>query len=223
MSTTILSHPDRGGSAGLEVTNRTVVTVLLAWLSLVVALAASGLFAGPPGTPPWQIALGAGLPLVAFFSLLRLSRAFRAFVLALDLRFVAAVQAWRWAGLEFLTLWSYGILPGVFAWPAGIGDMIVGFTAPAVALALARNPAFAGTRAFARWNIFGILDLAVALSLGTIVSLRATGAPGQITTAPMASMPLVLIPAFLVPAFIMLHAAALLQGRRLRASGGGAQ
>src|SRR6185437_8157592 len=52
------------------------------------------------------------------------------FVLALDLRFVAAVQAWRWAGLEFLTLYTYGILPGVFAWPAGLGDMIVGFSAP---------------------------------------------------------------------------------------------
>jgi len=223
MSTTILSHPAHGGSAGLEVTNRAVVTVLIAWLSLVVVLGATGNFVSPPQTPPWPIALGAGLPLVAFFALLRFSRAFRAFVLALDLRFVAAVQAWRWAGLEFLTLYSYGVLPGVFAWPAGIGDMIVGFTAPAVALALARNPAFAGTRAFARWNVFGILDLAVALSLGTLVSLRASGAPGEVTTAPMAYMPLVLIPVFLVPTFIMLHVAALLQGRRARAGGGGAQ
>ena len=223
MSTTILSHPARGGSVGPESTNRTVVTVLIAWLSLVILLGASGHFVSAARTPPWPIALGAGLPLVAFFALLRLSHAFRAFVLALDLRFVAAVQAWRWAGLEFLTLYAYGVLPGVFAWPAGLGDMIVGFTAPAVALALARNPAFAGTRAFARWNAFGILDLAVAVSLGTLVSLRASGAPGEVTTAPMAYMPLVLIPAFLVPIFIMLHVAALLQGRRMRASGGAAQ
>ena len=217
MSTTILSHPIRGGSAGLEVTNRTVAAVLIGWLGLVVFLATTGHFVTPPKMPPWPIALGAGLPLVVFFALLRFSRGFRAFVLALDLRFVAAVQAWRWAGLEFLTLYAYGILPGVFAWPAGVGDMIVGFTAPAVALALARDPAFAGTRAFARWNAFGILDLAVAVSLGTLVSLRASGGPGEVTTAPMAYMPLVLIPAFLVPTFIMLHVAALLQGRRVRA------
>ncbi len=223
MSTTILSHPVRGGSPGLEVTGRTVATVLVAWLALVVLLGATGHFVSPPKTAPWPIALGAGLPLAAFFALLRLSRSFRAFVLALDLRFVAAVQAWRWAGLEFLTLYAYGILPGVFAWPAGVGDMIVGFTAPAVALALARNPAFAGTRAFARWNIFGILDLAVAVGLGTLVSLRASGLPGEVTTAPMAYMPLLLIPVFLVPIFIMLHAAALLQGRRARAAAAGAQ
>ncbi len=222
MSTTILSYPARGGSGGLEITGRTVVTVLIAWLALVVLLGASGHFVSPPRIPPWPIALGAGLPLVAFFALLRYSRAFRAFVLALDLRFVAAVQAWRWAGLEFLTLYTYGILPGVFAWPAGLGDMIVGFSAPAVVLALARNPAFAGSRAFARWNVFGILDLAVALCVGTLASLRASGATGEVTTAPMAYMPLVLIPAFLVPFFIMLHAAALLQGRQVRAGGGGA-
>lgn len=219
MSTTILPHPARGGSAGLELTNRTVVTVLSAWLALVLLLGAGGHFVSPPQTPPWPIALGAGLPLVVFFTLLRLSRAFRAFVLTLDLRLVAAVQAWRWAGLEFLTLYSYGILPGVFAWPAGLGDMIVGFTAPAVAVALARNPAFAGTRAFARWNAFGILDLAVALGLGTLASLRASGVPGEVTTAPMAYMPLLLIPVFLVPVFIMLHVAALLQGREVRAGG----
>src|SRR5690348_16182819 len=219
MSTATLSYPARSGSGGLEAMGRTVVAVLIAWLALVVLLGASGHFITPPRIPPWPIALGAGLPLVAFFALLRFSRAFRAFVLALDLRFVAAVQAWRWAGLEFLTLYSYGILPGVFAWTAGLGDMIVGFTAPAVAVALARNPAFAGTRAFARWNAFGILDLAVALGLGTLASLRASGVPGEVTTAPMAYMPLLLIPVFLVPVFIMLHVAALLQGREVRAGG----
>ena len=32
-----------------------------------------------------------------------------------------------------------------------------------------------------------------------------TGAPGEISAAPMATLPLLLIPAFLVPLFLMLH------------------
>jgi hypothetical protein len=32
----------------------------------------------------------------------------------------------------------------------------------------------------------------------------------------MATLPLLIVPAFLVPLFLMLHAAALMQGRRMR-------
>ncbi len=71
MSTATLSYPARSGSGGLEAMGRTVVAVLIAWLALVVLLGASGHFITPPRIPPWPIALGAGLPLVAFFALLR--------------------------------------------------------------------------------------------------------------------------------------------------------
>jgi hypothetical protein len=46
----------------------------------------------------------------------------------------------------------------------------------------------------------------------------AMAAPGTIGTAPMATLPLLIVPAFLVPLFLMLHAAALMQGRRMRRS-----
>jgi hypothetical protein len=51
------------------------------------------------------------------------------------------------------------------------------------------------------------------VSLETLSAVLATGAPGEVTTLPMAQLPL-LIPAFLVLLFLMLHAAALLQRRR---------
>ena len=70
------------------------------------------------------------------------------------------------------------------------------------------------SRSFAVWNLLGILDLVVAVSIGAINTSLATGAPGEITVAPMAQMPLVLIPAYLVPLFVMLHLAALFQARR---------
>jgi len=192
-----------------------VVSALGVWLLLVLSLGAAGAFVGPPGTPPLAIAIGVAAPLVLFFGLLRLSQPFREFVLSLDLRLIAGMQAWRWAGLGFLDLYAYKVLPGVFALTAGLGDMAIGVTAPWIILALVRQPGFAARRAFIRWNILGILDLVIAFSIAAVTAVLATGAPGEISTAPMATLPLLVIPAFLVPFFLMLHAAALMQSRQL--------
>ncbi|MBD8882079.1 hypothetical protein IHE49_16470 [Rhodanobacter sp. 7MK24] len=148
-----------------------------------------------------------------FFAWLRFSPSFRAFILSLDLRLITAMQAWRWAGLGFLSLYAHNVLPAMFALPAGLGDMAVGFAAPWMILALVRRSDFAGSRAFVRWNLFGMLDLAVAIVLGTLSATLSSGAAGEITTAPMATLPLLVIPAFLVPLFLMLHTAALMQSR----------
>ena len=95
MATTILprpveSQPSRLGGIGLSVT-----LVLTAWFLLVVSLGAVGAFVARPGTPPLGIAIGVGAPLLVFFAWLRLSPSFRDFVLALDLRVIAGIQAWR--------------------------------------------------------------------------------------------------------------------------------
>jgi hypothetical protein len=130
---------------------------------------------------------------------------------------VAAIQGWRWAGLGFLSLYAHRILPGLFAFPAGLGDMAIGFTAPWIVLGLIRQPSFAAGRRFAVWNILGILDLVVAVSLGTICSGFIPGLVGNVTSGPMAQLPLILVPAYMVPFFIMLHFTALAQARRIRA------
>jgi hypothetical protein len=104
------------------------------------------------------------------------------------------------------------VLPGLFAWPAGLGDMAIGLTAPWIAAALTRNPGFAHTRRFAVWNGLGILDLAIAVTLGGAASGVVPGLT-SISTAPMAQLPLVLVPAFLVPLFVMMHLSAFLQAR----------
>jgi hypothetical protein len=197
-----------------------VFLVLAVWLALVVVLGATKALTVAPGTPPYPIAIAVVAPLVVFFAALRWSAAFRSFVSALNLPLIAAVQAWRWAGFGFLFLYAYGVLPGLFAWPAGLGDMAIGITAPWVVLALVRRPDFATSRLFRAWNLFGILDLVVAVSSAAISQSLASGAPGEITVAPMALLPLVLIPAYLVPLFIMLHVVALFQARRLLARSG---
>jgi hypothetical protein len=188
-----------------------IAGALAVWLALVCYLGATNQFIRPMGTPPVPILLGVVVPILLFLAAYRLWPAFREFILAADPRFLIALQSWRFAGLGFLALHAYGILPGSFAWPAGLGDIAIGVTAPFVMLALHRRPEFASSWLFATWNLLGILDLVVAVGTGASASAFATGAPGEVNTSPMALMPLVLIPAFFVPLFVMAHLAVLFQ------------
>jgi hypothetical protein len=188
--------------------------VLALWFVVVFLLGAAGAIARPPGTPPFPILIAATAPVLVFLGAYGGWPAFRAYVLSLDLPLATAIQAWRAGGLGFLALYAHGVLPGVFAWPAGLGDIAIGVTAPWVARALVRRPGFATSRVFVVWNLLGILDLVVAVSVGGLSSALASGAAGEVTTGPMAQLPLVLIPAYLVPLFVMLHLAALFQARR---------
>jgi hypothetical protein len=218
MTTAVLPRPTETQPPGLSGIRLSVTVVLSGWFLLVVSLGALGAFVAPPGAPPIAFGIAVGGPLLLFFTWLRLSPAFRGLILSLDLRLIAAMQGWRWAGLGFLSLYAHHVLPAVFAFPAGLGDMAIGITAPWMLLGLVRQPAFAASAAFIRWNVLGILDLIVALSIGTLSAALATGAPGEISTAPMATLPLLLIPAFLVPVFLMLHTSALMQSRRIARS-----
>ena len=199
---------------------RSIISVALAlWLGLVFVLGAQGAFVGSAGSPPLPIFLGLAIPLGVFFVAYFTWGAFRAFVLGADLRLIAAIQGWRWAGLGFLSLYAHGVLPGLFALPAGLGDMAIGVTAPWIVLGLIHDRSFVTSRRFRVWNILGIIDLVVAVSMGTISSGFLPGITGNVTTSAMAKLPLVLIPAYMVPLFIMLHFTALAQARQLARSG----
>ena len=215
MAVTVLPDPSRPQTLGSGSARRSIIVLLAAWLMLIVTLGAAGTFVGRPGTPPIAIGIGVAAPLLLFFASLRLSPSLRRFALSLDLRLLAGIQAWRWAGFGFLALYAHHVLPAMFAIPAGLGDMAVGVAAPWMILGLVRRPDFPTSHAFVRWNVLGIVDLVVAVSLGALGATLSPRILGGISTAPMATLPLVLIPAFLVPIFIMLHAAALMQSRQL--------
>jgi hypothetical protein len=198
---------------------RSIVVVALAlWLGLVFFLGAQGAFVTSAGSPPLPIFLGVAIPLGVFLAAYVGWTPFRDFILGADLRFVTAMQAWRWAGGQFFWLYSWSVLPGLFAFPAGFGDMAIGVTAPWIVLGLVRNPLFAASRRFFIWNILGIVDFVVAVSMGVLSSglfHGINGLNGNLTTGAMNRLPLVLIPAFVVPFFIMLHLTALFQARQL--------
>jgi hypothetical protein len=188
--------------------------VLTAWFALIAVLGATGTFVTAPGTPPVPIAIGVMVPIVLFFGGLWMSRPFRDFVLATDIRLMVGIQAWRFAGLAFLAMYAYGLLPGMFALPAGFGDIAIGLTAPWILVALIRQPRFAASKTFVVWNLLGLLDLVVAVGTGALSAAVATGVAGEVITSPMAGLPLVLIPVYLVPILFTLHIATLMQVRR---------
>jgi hypothetical protein len=215
MANTVLSHVDQPKIPAVSGTGTFVAVSFLAWLALVMVLGARGVFVAPSGAPPLALLIGLLAPLSLFLVGYLALQPLREFVLSVDLRLIVGIQAWRWAGFGFLTLYTYRVLPGVFAWPAGLGDMAIGVTAPLVLAALLRRPDFAAGKRFVAWNLSGILDLAVAVSIGALVPLFAPNLYGAISTAPMTELPLVLIPTYLVPTFLILHLTALFQARRL--------
>lgn len=205
------AQPITPGSASIA---PLIGALLAAWLVLVLILGSQGAFVGAPGAPPLAIFFAVAAPIALFAIGYRASTRFRDFVRGLDIQLATAVQAWRFAGFGFIALHAYHVLPGIFTWPAGLGDMAIGLTAPFVALALGRNPRVAASRGFVIWNLLGLLDFVVAISIGTLVASQVIGVADGTTTVPMSLLPLLLIPAFLVPGFAMLHITALIQARR---------
>lgn len=215
MANTVIARVDQPNVPAVSGTGTMIAAFFLAWLMLILVLGARGVFVAPVGAPPLPLLIGLVAPLSLFLIGYRFIRPVREFVLSADLRVIVAIQGWRWAGLGFLSLYTYRVLPGIFAWPAGIGDMAIGITAPLVLSALLRRPGFAAEKSFVAWNLSGILDLVVAVSIGALVPLLAPSFYGTVTTSPMTQLPLVVIPTYLVPTFLMLHLTALFQARAL--------
>jgi hypothetical protein len=142
------------------------------------------------------------------------SAEFRTYVLSLDPGTLTAVQSWRIAGFVFLVLYSYRMLPGMFALPAGWGDIFVGATALLVAAKWATPT---NRKSFIFWQWLGIADLMTALVTGAagrfIRPEDFTGASG-IATSSMTALPLSVIPVFAVPLFLIVHIICIAQARR---------
>ena len=97
-----------------------------------------------------------------------------------------------------------GQLPAHFALPAGWGDVAIGLAAPLVALALARS--VPGARPIAiSWNVVGVLDLFVAVGMGTGFLASLLSASRVPAAAAMGVYPMILVPTFAVPVSMLLH------------------
>ena len=213
----MFANADRSAAGRRVSTQAAFVLVLAVWFAAAALAGASGSLAAPPDQLFRPVLVSVIGPIAAFLAFYGGSSRFREFVLSRDIRVLTMLQMWRVVGFAFLMLTAHGVLPGLFAWPAGLGDVAVGLTAPLVVLALARRPEFALSRGFVAWNLLGLLDFVVAAATATLASgAVAALADGGPTSAPMEVWPLNLFPSFIVPLFVFAHLGVLFQVRALR-------
>ena len=181
--------------------------IIVGWFLFALSASALQLFTNGAGRIGIAVGIAALTPLIVFSLWFGASAGFREFALSLNPRTLTSVQAWRIIGFIFVLLEARGVLPAVFAWPAGYGDMAIGMTAGFVAWKFA-DPSHRNS--FILWQILGILDLVNAVSVGTTAGLLSPQAPSMVL---MTVLPLSLVPTFLVPLFTIFHVISIAQAR----------
>ena len=189
--------------------------VVILWGALAILVANQGLILSAPDQPPYVLILCVAVPPILFGIAYASSSRLRAYALNLNLAVLTALQGWRLIGGMFLVLMSYRLLPSAFAWPAGVGDMIVGLYAPFVVLAVVRR-ASAWRGQVVLLNILGLLDFVGAIGFGVLAGNNPLGIlRGEVSTDALQQLPLSIIPTFAVPAWIIIHIISLLQVSRM--------
>lgn len=176
--------------------------VLASWFLFLAMSTVSGLYLHSPGP---RFLLYAVPALLAALLLARTGWV-RAAAAAMPPWWIPALQTLRiGGGSSLFAAWAIGLAPWGFVFPAGVGDIAVGVTGAAVAVALglgwrgARNAALV-------WNVLGLLDILHTLFRAV------TSAPGPqrlffeepATFIPLV-FPFVYLPGFVVPLTILLH------------------
>ena len=106
---------------------------------------------------------------------------------------ILLLHSLRHLGLMFLTRGAtYPGLPPQFAYPAALGDLLTAILAFVAIFPVSRNSTYARPLVWV-FNVFGSIDLLVAITLATIYN------------APEFMGPAYWIPAFWVPALLVTH------------------
>ena len=186
------------------------------WFAVAWSAAINGVLR-PGASPLPLLPMAIFVPVIIGGPLLLSSKRMGQVLDSMPVSWLVALQLYRLFGSWALAAWLHGALPGVFAVPSGIGDTLTGLFALPAAIAVAIGTA-QGRRAAIAWNILGLTDFAVAITLGLITS------PGRfqlivpdVSSIGAGGYPGVLTPAFVVPSSILLHALSLRQLIRRRA------
>lgn len=190
--------------------------VLFGWLGLALFLGWQGIFRSAVNQQVPSIALALGIPVLVGALFVWGSKPVREIIEAVPQSQLVVFQFYRVLGVTFLLLYAAGQLPGIFALPAGWGDVTVGLTALMVGARAARSE---NDQLVTLWNWLGISDLVIAVSTGFLSApsrfqIFSLDAPNVL----IGSFPLVMIPIFAVPLSIVLHLASLSKIRAVRRS-----
>ncbi|MBV9457476.1 MAG: MFS transporter, partial [Bradyrhizobium sp.] len=179
------------------------------WFALAWSGAINGVFrTGVTRLPALPSAIF--LPVIIGVPLLLTSKRIGHVLDAMPRGWLIALQLYRIFGIWAVAAGLRGVQPGILSWPAGFGDVLTGLFALPAAIAVTSGTV-EGRWAAIIWNIFGLADFVLAITLGLITF------PGRFQLIiPEISFaagiyPDVLTPAFVVPSSILLHALSLRQ------------
>jgi hypothetical protein len=178
------------------ISSRAVVIAGLGWLAAAIVAGGAGLVRLlPPRAVP---AVLFGLAAVVLATGWR-HAGFRAWLAAVDERWLVALHLTRFVGFYFLYLHARGELPYAFAVPGGWGDIAVASLAAAL---LPWGPPRDRRRrhAYVVWNVLGLVDILFVVA----TAARLVLADPQ-SMAALMRLPLSLLPTFLVPLIIATH------------------
>jgi len=120
----------------------------------------------------------------------------------------------RMLGMGFIMLHLFSLLPGLFAYLAGLGDALTAVGAIILTYAFVKDrhgvpdgvPNGVSKNWILRWNTFGLLDFILAVSVGILTRSDAILAPASgVNSDLMTTFPFVIIPGFLVQVFTLTH------------------
>lgn len=169
------------------------------WFTATAVIAGHGWYDTRPGQVPW-LAITAAVSLGTLLVLSRIPVVARALTAPGMAGRLVLPHSFRMTGVFFLLYLALGHLPALFALPAGLGDIAAGIAAPLVALRLARGT---GRRAAVWFNVYGLTDLAIGITLGALTGYGLLHVSPS--TAPIGELPLALVIAADVPLMIALH------------------
>jgi hypothetical protein len=174
------------------------------WIGVCAAAAADGVIATSRPFP--FIGIFIALPLAAA-AIATAWPAARKAMLSLPIQVMLGLNVGRLLAVFFLLLAAEGRLAGPFPYFAAGGDIITALVALPM-MRLASTPSGPRIGTIAAWNLFGMADLVLAITLGVISS---EGSPLQVFHTPpgseaMQQLPWSFVPTVLVPLWLILHA-----------------
>lgn len=170
----------------------------LLYLAYASLLALKGVF-NVNSIPP-KVMVFTAIPLtIILFVIIGNTKLFKRLLRSITLESLITLHVFRLLGVFFLLLYFYHLLPGGFAFSAGMGDIITAILAVPVAKMVSKGKPGSLKIAFA-WNIFGSLDIITLLVIVVINAVKAE--QGQ---AEMNLFPFVWFPAFAPATILFLH------------------
>lgn len=192
---------------------------LAGWFLIALALGLGDAYSATDGVLALAMPGAILTPVIVFLLAYAVFPRVRERVLAVDTRLLVLLHTWRMVGLGFLMLLAFDLLPAVFAIPAGIGDAAAAAWALVVGVGLYGGFGVSRRHLLA-WNVFGLADFIVVVSIGTLSRYGFLPvSASDVTTFAMGQFPLVLIPTFVVPLLTITHVVIYLQVKNNRESG----